>query len=97
MELNRIKEISSLYDLYKNMLTVKQQQVISNYVFSNLSLSEIAELENISRQAVKDLLDRTIKLLYEFETKLKVQEKITKSSIYVNKNNLQNFMQIWEE
>ena len=97
MELNRIKEISSLYELYKNMLTVKQQQVISNYVFSNLSLSEIAELENISRQAVKDLLDRTINLLYDFEKKLKVQEKITKSSIYVNKNNLQNFMQIWEE
>ena len=97
MELDRINDISSLYDLYKNMLTQKQQQVISNYIFSNLSLSEIAELENISRQAVKDLLDRTIKLLYSFEEKLKVQEKINKSKIYVNKNNLHNFMRIWED
>ena len=97
MELERINYIASLFDIYKNMLTEKQQQVINNYVFSNLSLSEIAEIENISRQAVKDLLDRTINILFEYEEKLNIYKKIQKSTSYVSKNNIQNFKDIWRE
>ena len=97
MELDRINYIALLFDIYKNMLTEKQQQVINNYVFSNLSLSEIAEIENISRQAVKDLLDRTINILFEYEEKLNIYKKIQKSISCVSKNNIQKFKDIWRE
>ena len=96
MEIERINKIISLFDIYKNLLTSKQQQVISNYVLSNLSLSEIAEIDNTSRQAVKDLLDRTICLLFDYEEKLNILEKVNNSKQYVKQSDLQKFKQIWE-
>ena len=97
MEIEKISLISSLFDIYKNLLTEKQKQVISNYVFSNLSFSEIAEIENISRQAVKDLLDRTITLLYSYEEKLKIFEKLTKTKEYIKEDKIKEYNRIWEE
>ena len=97
MKLDKINLISSLYDIYKNLLTEKQQQIISLYVFSNLSFSEISEIVLTSRQAVKDLLDRTIALLYDYENKLKIHSKLLTSKQYIKKDSINNFMHIWEE
>ena len=43
-----------LYDLYQRLLTEKQQMYFESYYFLDLSLSEIAENYNISRNGVYD-------------------------------------------
>ena len=49
-------EISMLVEIYGKLLTEKQYQVISDYYNEDLSLSEIAENNNISRQGVRDII-----------------------------------------
>ena len=76
----------ALYDLYGNMLTDKQQTYFEEYYFNNLSLSEIADLYNVSRNAIsKSLKEVTVKLNY-YEDKLKIYKKINKVSNLVDNN-----------
>ena len=64
-----------LYDYYGELLTDKQQKYFKDYYFDNLTLSEISENYNISRNAIhKTLKEIDEKLLY-FEQKLKLYEK----------------------
>ncbi len=70
MDLKRRVEIAVLVKYYGNLLTEKQQKVIEMYVDNNLSFSEVSEELNISRQAVKDMLDNAINSLESFENKL---------------------------
>ena len=66
---------NELYDCYKKLLTKKQQDYFENYYFENLSLSEIAENENITRQAVRDNLKKGENNLFEYEEKLGFMRK----------------------
>lgn len=59
-----------LFDLYGALLTDHQQDVWQLYYLDDLSLAEIAESRQISRAAVYDLLDRTEKLLEDYEARL---------------------------
>ena len=63
-------EISLLYDFYKPLLNPSQQQVVELYVNDDLSLSEAAEILSISRQGVRDALNRAIKKMRDLESKL---------------------------
>lgn len=63
-------EISLLYDFYKELLNQNQQQVIELYVNDDLSLSETADILGISRQGVRDAVNRTEKKLRDYESKL---------------------------
>ncbi len=70
--------VNDLYFVYKNLLTERQQSIIHDYYENNYTLSEIASNENISRNAVHDQLQKTLKKLESFEAKLgllKKQEK----------------------
>ena len=64
-----------LFDFYGPLLTERQQLVYDYAYGEDMSLSEIAELLQISRQAVHDLLRRTDKLLLDYETKLGLVDK----------------------
>ena len=48
-------EIALLFDFYGEMLTEKQRDVVELYYDDDLSLSEIAENEGITRQGVRDI------------------------------------------
>ena len=96
MKIEEINQISYLYDFYKNLLTSKQQEVIKLYVFDNLSFSEIAEQFKVSRQAVKDLLDRSIETLNMYEQKLNLYSKYTQSKQLLDGENLRRYTEIWE-
>ena len=49
---------NNLYDLYKELLTDRQRQYFVDYYQNNLTLSEIGENNNVSRNAVhKQLKD----------------------------------------
>ena len=67
--------ICDLFDIYSNLLTDKQKVVFKDYYFNNLSLSEIAENNNISRQAVDFTLKNVIKALNSFENNLSIKKK----------------------
>ena len=47
-------QISILCQIYSKMLTDKQLEIITDYYDNDLSLSEIAENNKITRQAVRD-------------------------------------------
>ena len=66
---------NELYDCYKKLLTKKQQDYFENYYFENLSLSEIAENDNITRQAVRDIIKKGERKLFEYEEKLLFMKK----------------------
>lgn len=68
-------KISILLDIYGNLLTEKQYSLLDDYYNSDLSLSEIAENQNITRQAVRDNLKKGENNLLEYEEKLGIMEK----------------------
>ena len=59
-----------LFEEYKSLLTEKQQEVFYLYYRLDLSLGEIKEIKNISRQGVLDTVNKVCKLLDEYEEKL---------------------------
>ncbi len=63
-------KISLLCQLYGKLLTEKQFEFIDDYYNNDLSLSEIAENHNITRQAVRDIIKKGEKKLFEYEEKL---------------------------
>lgn len=73
--MERIIELGLLYDFYGELLTKHQQQVYEAAVYNDLSLSEIAQDMDISRQGVHDLLKRCDKTLLEYEGKLHLVER----------------------
>lgn len=63
-------KISFLLDFYGAMLTEKQREVVEYYYNDDLSLSEIAQNEGITRQGVRDAIKRAEFQLLEMESRL---------------------------
>lgn len=59
-----------LFDYYSEMLTEKQREYFDLYYGENLSLSEIAENDGISRQGVRDVIVRAESIMEDAEAKL---------------------------
>ena len=68
-------EISMLCDIYGKLLTEKQFEFINDYYNKDLGLSEIAENNNITRQAVRDIIKKGERKLFEYEEKLLFMKK----------------------
>ena len=76
---DKITEVSLLYDFYGQLLSKRQQEVMSLYYEENLSLSEIAEAFAIYTQGVHDALKNAEKSLHQYEAKLGRVSRIEKS------------------
>ncbi|MCB7319054.1 YlxM family DNA-binding protein [Lacrimispora sp. 210928-DFI.3.58] len=67
-----------LYDFYGELLTEHQRRIYEAAVFDDLSPSEIAKEQGISRQGVHDLMKRCDKILEDYEAKLHLVAKFLK-------------------
>jgi len=76
--MNKKVEISVLCEIYGKLLTEKQLSILEDYYNMDLSLSEIAENYNITRQAVRDVIKKGENKLFEFEEKLGFMKKTYK-------------------
>lgn len=86
-----------LYDLYGELLNDKQQQYFEEYYFNNLSLGEISENLNISRNAVHKSLQSIEEKLQFYEEKLKLYKKSKIIYDIIEKESSQEIKRILKE
>lgn len=68
--MDRLVELGQLLDWYGAFLTERQRSLVRQYAYEDCSLREIAEREGITRQAVRDAIQRAESELKDMETKL---------------------------
>lgn len=85
-----------LYDYYNELLNDKQKEYFESYYFNNLSLSEISENLNISRNAIHKALKIVENKLIDYESKLNLYSKSLKINKLLNNINEDNINKIKE-
>lgn len=73
--MDKILRQSLLYDFYGELLTAHQKRIYEDIILNDLSYTEVAKEEGISRQGVYDMVKRCDKILEEYEAKLHLVEK----------------------
>jgi predicted DNA-binding protein YlxM (UPF0122 family) len=69
--------ISLLLDFYGDILSERQKEILDFYYNDDLSLAEIAENYDISRQGVRSVLKKGETILVEMEEKLHLAERFS--------------------
>ncbi len=87
-KLDQIVELSLLYDFYGALLKDHQREIYEDYILNDLSLSEIASVQDISRQGVYDIIKRCSKQLIDYEKKLQLIEKFNNTKDRINQINV---------
>ena len=90
-----------LFDIYGGLLTKKQQQYFKEYYFENLSLQEIADNYNVSRNAIynqlretKDLLNHYEEILNDKKKQEKLEEALSFHKIEEIKNKIKEILEM---
>ncbi len=83
--MDEILQLTLLYDFYGELLTEKQKQVYEMHHLDDFTLTEIGEELSISRQAVRDQLKRTEKILIAYEEKLHLVERFHEQQLAFHK------------
>ena len=78
MNIEERVKIAILTKYYGQLLTSRQLKVIKMYVDDNLSLQEVSVELGITRQAVKDTLDKALDALKRYEDQLSIIARIEK-------------------
>ncbi len=73
--LEKVILMNKLLNIYGELLTNTQKEILSDYYELNLSISEISENRNISRAAVEDALKKGNKKIENFENTLQISYK----------------------
>lgn len=68
-------DICMLIDFYGQLLTEKSREITDLHFNEDMSLSEISENCQITRQAVHDTIKRTVATLKEYEQKLQLVDR----------------------
>ena len=88
----KLVEIGTLFEFYGKLLSDRQYATIELYYIHDLSLAEIGEELNITRQGVFDNLKRGEQKLYECEEKLKLVKKF-----HINHENIREIIRLTDE
>ena len=70
MELGVTIRLGNLLDVYGGLLTDKKREILSMYVFDNMSYQEIADVLGITKPAVLDSIRVATNKLEDLEEKL---------------------------
>lgn len=81
---DEVAELTALYDIYGDLLKESQQDIFEEYVLDNLSLAEIADTREITRQGVYDIIKRCQKKLREYEDRLRLLDRFKKMEKHVD-------------
>lgn len=73
--MEKLVQVARLFDTYGSLLNEKQKDVINCYYNEDLSLNEIAQNNNKSKQAISDMIQRSVDKLFEFENELSLIKK----------------------
>ena len=73
--LEKKQRVNLLMDCYSDLLTEKQQTYLEYYYQEDYSLSEIAQILDVSRNAVFDNLKKAVHSLENYEEKLQLLKK----------------------
>ncbi len=73
--MDKLYEQTMLFDFYGELLTEHQRRIYEDAVYHDMSLSEIATEQGISRQGVHDLIKRCDKILQDYESRLHLMER----------------------
>lgn len=73
-------KISMLCEYYGKLLTAKQYMFLNDYYNNDLSLSEIADNNEITRQAVRDIIKKGENKLFQYEEKLSFMKRMLKQN-----------------
>lgn len=96
-DLERREEIVSLFEIYEELLSISQKEVLRDYYSFDLSLSEIAANRNSSRAAVEDALKKGEKKLRDYEMALKNLEHKKKLKELLEKAKASNSIEELED
>ncbi len=90
---------NNLFDVYGSLLTEKEQITFKDYYQEDLSLSEIANENNVSRAAVqktiKTVLDKLKyyeDMLHVYDKNVKLRDLLNENDINVIKNNIEKIL-----
>ncbi|MCO6184527.1 YlxM family DNA-binding protein [Leuconostoc fallax] len=89
MDITKKNDVNALLDFYGGLLTLKQRRYLVAYFADDLSIVEIAENEQVSRQAVSDNIHRGVDLLKHYETILHLQRD------YVARRGMEHQLEQW--
>ena len=76
-----------LLDFYSSLLTETQAEVMRLYYEDDLSLTEIAENRNVSRNAVHDMIKTSETALKDYEVKLALYQKWQRRKALIDEMN----------
>lgn len=85
MEIKDKIRLNSLYDIYGELLTEKQQEYFDYYYLKDYSLSEISDILQVSRNAVHMQLKNVVSHLEHYEEKLQVLKNKKRISKIIQK------------
>lgn len=77
--MDKLYEQTMLFDFYGELLTEHQRRIYADAVYNDMSLSEIAEEQGISRQGVHDLIRRCDRILQDYESRLHLVERFARA------------------
>ncbi|MBQ7239905.1 MAG: transcriptional regulator [Bacilli bacterium] len=65
--------ITNLYEYYKELLTEKEKSYFEDYYYENLTMEEIADNNEISKNAISKTLKEVKNKLNDYESKLNLK------------------------
>lgn len=77
-------EYAMLFDFYGALLKDKNNEIFEDYMFNDMSLSEIAKEHDMSRQGVRDIVLRSREKLVSYEEKLGLVERFNAVKQQIN-------------
>ena len=84
MEFEKTNKINLLLDFYGELLTKKRKETMELYFKEDFSLSEIADILQITKSGVHDSIEKSITKLEDYEKKLKILQRHVEKSKLLN-------------